>query len=93
MSTQTDGQSGDLSAEIAQLRADFAKLSATLQQLATDRAGAVVGDAKEAAERLAGEVRRHTKSVTDEIEERPVTAALTAFGVGLILGILFNGRR
>jgi ElaB/YqjD/DUF883 family membrane-anchored ribosome-binding protein len=37
-------------------------------------------------------VRRGADELTSRIEARPVTSAATAFGVGIILGLLF-GRR
>jgi ElaB/YqjD/DUF883 family membrane-anchored ribosome-binding protein len=48
--------------------------------------------ARATGERAWSEVRRGADELTSRIEARPVTSAATAFGVGIILGLLF-GRR
>lgn len=96
MSTESTGSGADLQAlqaEMAKLRADFAKVADTLQQIVANRGAAVLGDAKDTADKIAAEMQRHARGVAEQVEERPVTAALTTFGIGLILGLLFSGRR
>lgn len=93
MSTGPDADVQALQAEMAQLRADFAKVTETLKQIAAARSAAFLGDAKGTADRLTAEMQRHARTVGDTVEERPYTAALASFGIGLILGMLFSGRR
>lgn len=93
MSTGTDADFQTLQAEIAKLRTDFAEVTKTLQQIVANRSTAVLGDAKDGAEKLAAELQRHARNVATEVEERPMAAALTTFSIGLILGFLFAGRR
>ncbi len=45
------------------------------------------------ANKMWTEVRRQAHDVSREIEERPIAAALTAFGAGVLLGLLLSGRR
>jgi hypothetical protein len=46
-----------------------------------------------AAEKMWTEVKRQAQQVGHEIEERPLVSALTAFGTGIAIGMLFGGRR
>jgi ElaB/YqjD/DUF883 family membrane-anchored ribosome-binding protein len=93
MTTGTDANVQALQAEMAQLRADFAKVTDTLKQIAANRGAEFIGDAKDTADRFTAEMQRHARTVTDTVEERPYAAAITSFGIGLILGMLFSGRR
>ena len=89
-STQADVET--LQAEIKKLREDFASLSETLRDVLRHGSTETIAKARESGERLWGEARKHARGLTDEIEEKPVIAALTAFGVGIVLGMLFSHR-
>jgi ElaB/YqjD/DUF883 family membrane-anchored ribosome-binding protein len=43
-------------------------------------------------ERAWNDVKHHAGTVSREIEEKPIASAFVAFGVGLMLGMLFGGR-
>jgi len=78
-----------LQAEIKQLRTDFAKLAETMHDIAA-------GDGQQlqaSTEKVWTEVKRHAGNVGREIEEKPIASALTAFGAGILLGLLLNRRR
>jgi ElaB/YqjD/DUF883 family membrane-anchored ribosome-binding protein len=45
------------------------------------------------AEKMWLEVKRQVEQVGHEIEERPMVSALTAFGAGFAIGMLFTPRR
>ena len=82
-----------LQAEIKQLRTDFAKLAETMHDIAGN---GVVGEGQQlqaSTEKVWTEVKRHAENVGREIEEKPVASALTAFGAGILLGLLLNRRR
>ena len=81
MTDRTEADLATLRADVTQLRKDLAKITETLQDVARHGAQTVADRAKTAAQ-----------SVTHEIEERPLTAVLTAFSVGTILGMLFSRR-
>ncbi|HKT17859.1 MAG TPA: hypothetical protein VJR47_07450 [Stellaceae bacterium] len=93
MSSATDSDLEALQAEIKRLRADFASLNETVRDLLRHGSADAVGKARESGERVWNEARRRVEGVTAEIEEKPVTSAVTAFGIGIVLGLLFSGRR
>jgi ElaB/YqjD/DUF883 family membrane-anchored ribosome-binding protein len=82
-----------LQADLQQLRADFSKITTDMRDMASSSASAASGKAQASAEKMWGEVRRQAQTVGQEIEERPFTSALAAFGTGLVLGMLLNARR
>jgi ElaB/YqjD/DUF883 family membrane-anchored ribosome-binding protein len=92
MSDQTQDDLKTLRAELAQLRADFGKIAETMQNIVKDGSADAIGRARQAAEKLREDVSQKTERLAQEIEQRPLTAALTAFGIGLVLGLLFGGR-
>ena len=97
--TETDIKPGPgteiekLQAEIQQLRADFSTLIETTRDLARHGFTDAKEKARGSAETAWAEVTRQAQSVSHEIVERPFTSALTAFGFGLVLGLLLSGRR
>jgi ElaB/YqjD/DUF883 family membrane-anchored ribosome-binding protein len=82
-----------LQTEIKQLRADFAKIAGTLRDFAGNSVVEAEQQVQASTEKVWTEVKRQAGSVGREIEDRPVAAALTAFGAGILLGLLLNGRR
>lgn len=82
-----------LRAEIANLRADLGRISETLQNLVKHGREEAVSKASEAAEKLQDEIGKKTQRLAQEIEQKPLTAVATAFGLGVFLGMLFGGRR
>jgi ElaB/YqjD/DUF883 family membrane-anchored ribosome-binding protein len=82
-----------LQADIQQLRADFAKMTSDVRNLANTGYTQASATAQESAEKMWGEVRRQAQNVTQEIEERPFASALASFATGLLLGMLLNARR
>lgn len=93
MSTQTQDDLEKLRAEMAQLRADLGRIGQTLQTLVKDGGADAVGKAKETAEKFRDEIAGKTQRIAQEIEQRPLTSAVTAFGLGFLLGLVLHGRR
>lgn len=87
---ETDMQT--LRAEVGDLRGDLAKISATVGDIARRRTGEAYQAVHNSANELKHEAQRTAKRVVHEMEQRPVTAAVTAFAVGVVLGLLFNHR-
>lgn len=92
MTATTEADLEILRAEIAGLRSDLSKITETLRDIVHHGSGEAYDRVKQSAERAREEAMKTAERVTREIEERPLTAALTAFSVGVILGMLF-GRR
>ncbi|MFO0989287.1 MAG: hypothetical protein U1F37_18310 [Alphaproteobacteria bacterium] len=82
-----------LRAELANLRADLGRISETLKDVVRHGRDEAVGKAAETAEKLQDEIGRRTERLSREIEQKPLTAVFTAFGLGVVLGLLFGGRR
>jgi ElaB/YqjD/DUF883 family membrane-anchored ribosome-binding protein len=82
-----------LQTEIKQLRADFAKIAGTLRDIASNSTAAAEHRVQASSDNVWTEVKRQANSVTREIEQNPVAAALTALGAGILLGLLLNRHR
>jgi ElaB/YqjD/DUF883 family membrane-anchored ribosome-binding protein len=93
MAASIDSDFTTLQGDIQQLRADFAKMTTDVRNLATSGVAQARGQAQESAEKVWGEVRQKAQQVGQEIEERPFASALAAFSTGLLLGMLLNARR
>ncbi|HEY2446610.1 MAG TPA: hypothetical protein VGI20_12820 [Rhizomicrobium sp.] len=89
--TESDVQA--LSDELKQLRTEFAKLGQLLESAARNAGNEAAQAARATGERAWSEVKRSADDLTQRIEERPVSAAAIAFGIGVVLGLLFGGRR
>jgi ElaB/YqjD/DUF883 family membrane-anchored ribosome-binding protein len=93
MASATEGDVHALQEQLQQLRTDFAAISGTLKDLARHGFNEAAQRATVPGERAWSEMRRHAATVSREIEEKPIASALTAFGVGLLLGLIVNSRR
>ena len=99
-STKTHGASEaamemeKLRADIATLRDDVSRLVKTLASEAKGLASEAKGDASEEVRRLYAKLSeqsgRSAKALAHEVEERPLTALLLAFGIGFIGGTLLR---
>ncbi len=83
---------GELQAEISQLRADLGKITETLKTIVADEARGGYARVRGAAETAQQSAVKTAEAVGNEISERPFTSVATAFGAGIVLGLLF-GRR
>ncbi len=93
MADQTNKDIAALQTEIKQLRDDIAKIAGTMRDIASNSVAEAGQQVQASTETFWTEVKRQAGSVGREIEDRPVAAALTAFGAGVLLGLLLNGRR
>jgi ElaB/YqjD/DUF883 family membrane-anchored ribosome-binding protein len=93
MADQANTDIAALQTEIKQLRADFAKMAGTMSEIAGDGVAGAVRQGEVSADKVWTELKRQADSVSREIEQRPVAAALTAFGAGALLGLLLNRHR
>ncbi|HVV93948.1 MAG TPA: hypothetical protein VHD15_11055 [Hyphomicrobiales bacterium] len=93
----------DAKDDLAQLRADLARLSETVSTLVANQAHAAKSTVRDTASDLyskgqealqqAGE---KAKGATDElshtIEQNPITSVLAAFGIGMLFGLMSRSR-
>ena len=92
MAHQIDADLEALRSDIGKMRADLTRLSETLQDLLLHGGSDAVDKLRESTEWVKSEAKRTGQSLTREIEERPITAAIIAFIAGMVLGALFNRR-
>ena len=92
MATATDSDIQALQADLKQLRTDFASPTETLRDLVRNSGAEAAAKARDTGERVWNEAKRHVNTVRQEIEEKPLTSAVAAFGIGVVLGLLFSRR-
>lgn len=81
---------GKLREDLDAVRADIARLAESLKTATGDTARAGVGAARLGAERARVQADEWASELGRRIEERPYGSVLVAFGVGLLLGKLFD---
>jgi ElaB/YqjD/DUF883 family membrane-anchored ribosome-binding protein len=93
-SHDVEGEFGAVKDDLARLRADVANLSAAIRELTSDTVHDQIGSLKGRLDRLTHDAkdqgRQALDDLADRIEERPVSSVLIAFGVGILLGRLFD---
>jgi ElaB/YqjD/DUF883 family membrane-anchored ribosome-binding protein len=82
----------ELRQEIDQLRAG---LDAALEKMRRLNGGELPNghDTFATAEKMWTELKRQAQQVSQEIEEKPLVSAVTAFSIGMTIGMLLRGRR
>ena len=93
MNDKTDPDIEALAAEIKQLREDFARTGKVLEELVRHRGSAAAGEAGRRAGEAWDDVNRTAESAAQTLEQNPLATLAGTFGLGLILGMLFGGRR
>lgn len=93
MSDQPNTDIAALQTEMKQLRTDFAKIAGTMRDIASNSVAGAGQQVQASTDKVWTEVKRQVQSAGREIEERPIAAALTAFGAGVLMGLLLNARR
>ena len=89
-----EGEFDVIKNDLVKLREDIAKLSSVLKDVTSETVQERVGALRGRIDELTGEARTHGREAIDDlserIEERPLTSILVAFGVGVLLGRLFD---
>lgn len=85
---ETDALRHDLNA----LRDDVSHLTETLKGMASSRGSEAYDRLRQTADQTRTRVRDTASAAVHQVEERPLTSVLIAFGVGMLLGILFDRR-
>lgn len=103
MTKNAEGAAEDLATDLAALRQDVVRLAETIGELVqhqTQAAGVhvseAVGDARDKIASTAADAQKRIRSAAGEIEasieRNPLTAALIAFGIGMLLGTMARSR-
>ena len=79
-----------LRADFDALRSDVSSLVQTLKSEAIDHAQVGMDKLKHAGGQAADQVRVGAAAVERQIEDRPLTSVLAAFGIGFIIGKLME---
>ena len=92
MSTTADIDAKKLQAELAQLREDVSRLVDTLGGAARANGASTFANAKARAGEFQDDIKDKIESLTKQIEDKPVASSLTAFFIGILLGMIFSRR-
>jgi ElaB/YqjD/DUF883 family membrane-anchored ribosome-binding protein len=82
-----------LAGEFKQLRSEFARIAQLLEQTARAAGAEAASRARAAGDYVWSETQTNADHVAEKIREQPLASAGVAFGVGLLLGLIFGGRR
>jgi len=85
-----DAETKALKADIERLKNDLSELAKSYRAEGERRAQAGVDSAKDKYGELRDEAMRRKQDLGSEIESRPFTSVVAAFGVGLVLGKLIG---
>lgn len=81
-----------LTEDVGELKAGFTRIADTLADLVRQRGQEAKARLEATAEDTWAEAKEQFEGVKQKIHEDPITAVVAAFGIGLLLGLLF-GRR
>ena len=89
-----EGEFDTLKEDFSKVRSDIASLKDSLQGYATETVRNKYNDGKQRLDKLTETARYKSRAQLEdlaaEIEDRPLTSILVAFGAGVILGRLFD---
>ena len=93
-SHDVEGEFGAVKEDLAKLRGDIANLSNALRELTSETVHDHIESLRGGIDRLTDDAKLQSKQTLDglaeHIEERPIASVLIAFGVGVLLGKLFD---
>ena len=93
-SHDVEGEYGAVKDDLAKLRSDIANLSAALKELTASTVHDRIDSLKGRIDSLTGDAKQQSRQALDDlaerVEERPVASVLIAFGVGILIGRLFD---
>jgi len=82
-----------LAGEFKQLRTEFARIAQLLEQTARSAGAEAAARARAAGDYVWSETQSTADHVAEKIKEQPLASAGVAFGIGVLLGLIFGGRR
>lgn len=90
MADKSQNEIDELKRELETLRTDFSQVMDSLKRTSSAQAQAGVNAARDSADKLRGHAQDAADTLEGEIQARPYTSVLTAFGVGFVLGKLLD---
>ncbi len=82
-----------LKKDLKGIQSDISSLAGTLKSAGVEQGRATYGRVKHQGDELRRRGGEAASSVSEAIDERPITSVLTAFGTGFVIGLLLNQRR
>jgi len=82
-----------LRAEIRQLQVDIAALTDSVRGVVRAGKAEAIDRVNDTADKAWTEAKGLAEGLAKQIEEKPVTALVSAFSIGMLLGLLFTNRR
>lgn len=82
-----------LKKDLASLRGDIGGLSQAVKSAGEQKGEAAYRSVREKGDELLKQGEDAVEKVGHKIDEKPMTSVLTAFGTGLLVGLLLNQRR
>lgn len=79
--------------EMQQLRTDFSAMGKTLRDMAGNVGTDAYARMRDGAEKAKVRAEHAADTVTQSIEERPLTSVVVAFALGLVMGVVFGRQR
>lgn len=80
----------DLQADMEALKSDLRKVQSDLQQVAQSMVGWGRQSYEQARQQAGSQMENGMEQVETYVRERPIATVLTAFGIGMVAGILFR---
>lgn len=94
--TSVDTEINQLKSDVATLRKDMADLMGALKDAGAEQGRKTYNRAYQQAQRTGQYARERAtdayETVGKEVENRPLTSVLTAFGTGFVVGMLLDRR-
>lgn len=90
MNSSIESDVAALADEVKQLRAAIDKIVGLLGQTARHGGDEAIKAARETGERYWSDAKGRADDLVQTIEEKPVQSTITAFGIGVLLGLLFG---
>lgn len=88
----TEANVENLASEVKSLKAEFSRIAALIEKTAKEAGAEAAARARDAGDKVWAQTQNTADNVAERIKEQPLASAGVAFGVGVLLGLIF-GRR
>lgn len=82
-----------LRTEIRQLQVNLANLTDSVRGVVRAGSAEAIDRVNDTAEKAWSEAKGMAEGLAHQVEEKPLTAMISAFSIGMLLGLLFTNRR